>query len=221
MMKRLLSLGIVLFTCLIASGQASDSAPAFSRWSIRLNPFSPLERLGGIHAGVQTNLGRGFSFVSEYGWIFLNNYRTSTPQDEKPSPVSGFETKQEIRYTPKKSMFLALEVHYLSASAENSGWFGMGSVNSSGLYPYFKYQDFKETTRETSLALKIGNKLNSGQRPVGVEGFVGFGFIYRNIGYEYSEGSLYQPDRSTSFDPEDEGFQPYLCIGARILFRLK
>lgn len=220
MIKRLLSLVIILYSCLIASGQPVDSIPAFSQWSFRLNPFSPLERLGGIHAGVETNLSRRFSFVSEYGWIFLNNFRSSSSGDEKASPVRGFETKQEIRYNLNRSrVFLAVEVHYLSASAENSGWFGMGY--SSGQFSYFKYQDFKETTSETSVALKIVHKLKSSKRQVGMEGFAGFGFIHRNIGYENSEGSLYQPDRDMNFNVEDEGIHPYLSIGARILFRLK
>lgn len=227
-MRKLLIVALVYCVPTLSYSQEKQSAvPAFSEWSLRFNPASFFETLGGVHMGVETNIDRKQKWyvVSEYGVIFINNfgrYDEGVEGGRNSNRVSGFETKQELRLRLKSDggryHFVAMELHYLQAGIDNSGWFGMGETNP-GQYTYYKHQDFRESARETSVAVKYGGRFLSRQR-LSLEMFAGFGVIYTDISYTNTEGKLYQLDKETVFKPDKDGFAPYTALGIRLCFRL-
>jgi hypothetical protein len=224
---------ILCFATHLSIAQKVDSiSKPFSSWSLRFDPLSFFETTGGVLAGFETNLDakKKLFWISEYEYIFLNSvnlYSSEGNNDNKNTGhVSGFKTKQELRIAVKTkknngSTFFAVEVNYLNAGVTNSGWFAMGTPDANGLYPYFKYQDFRETTSETSIAGKFVGKSFSRNRKFNMEAFIGFGFKYKGRAYKKAEGKLVQPDKEPVFDIKNEGFNPYVPIGLRIVFKIR
>jgi hypothetical protein len=226
----LLLFAVLAFQSKVSSQDKDSSARPFSEWHFRVNPFSLVEVMGGIHVGVETNLDkrRKFYLVSEYGYIFLNNRGSAEGQNDTKdkSRISGFETKQEMRImTPNRkarASFFAAEVHYLRADVKNSGWFGMETPDASGSYPYMKYQDFTESISSTSVAIKYGTKLYAQEARFNLEGFIGFGFQHQNINkFRNAEGVLLESDKETFFNRSGIRILPYIPAGLRLTFRLR
>lgn len=232
-MRGILALIFVFVHPFFVYSQVGDttSKPPFSSWTLRFNPLSFVEPVGGIQMGVETNIGKTgkFFLVSEYGFIFINNYGQYNDSRNNVSKntgkISGWETKQEIKIALNTksniASFFAIELNYLNAGINNSGWFGMGKKDATGSYPYFKYQEFRETSNEVSMALKYATRNFSDTKKFNLEGFAGVGLIYRKNNYRKSEGVLIQADLEPLFDTDKNGINPYLAAGLRLLFKLK
>lgn len=215
--------------CSNAKAQQTDSvALPFSEWHLRINPLSFVERIGGAHIGIETNVDKHkrYYFISEYGYIFLNNgeYNAEAVANENKSRINGFETKQELRrslHGKKSASFFGIEVHYIKASGRNAGWFGMGQPDAAGNYPYMKYQHYKEVMTSTSLAFKYISKAFLQTKKWNIEAFTGLGLVYRDIKNENAEGKLIGSDSEPLFKEDSEGIKPYLAIGIRFSVKLK
>ncbi len=221
-----------LISCFCFAQQPDSTTKPLSQWILRFNPISFFQPVGGIQLGIETNLDSRskYSLVSEYGYIFLNSFKMYSAEENEDNKnnghISGFEIKQEVRMrlNSKKNpgtSFLSVEVNYQKAKLNNAGWFGMGKPDAFGLYPYFKYQDFQETSNETSIAMKYVLKSFPDNRKFNLEGFIGFGFIYKDIVYKKAEGKLVQPDKEPIFNVYNKGVNPYFPLGLRLLFKLR
>lgn len=221
----------MVMCCTAAKAQQQDTGfRAFSEWHFRVNPFSFVEKPGGLHIGFETNLDnrKRFYLVSEYGYIFINtrkfNLISSEEEKDNRNPVRGFETKQELRKSlpgKKSTSFFAVELHYLNASVSNAGWFGMGTADANGNYPYVKYHQYKESMHSGSLAFKYVAKAFPQQDRWNIEFFAGLGLIYRDINNSGAEGKLLESDSNALFKEDLQGLKPYLALGFRISLKLK
>ncbi|HEX6914049.1 MAG TPA: hypothetical protein VF145_02330 [Chitinophagaceae bacterium] len=218
---------LVALVCIAGSASAQDSSrrAAFTRWEFRLNPLSFAERFGGLHLGVETNLdskGKYF-FVSEYGWIFLNNTSTWDSEDDlsNQNKVRGFETKQELRKLNREqrrgSSYVGIELHYQQFRIANAGWFGMGETP----YAFYKYQSFGETACISSAAFKYIRKIAPPTSRWNMEWFAGVGVIYRDLRYAGTEGTLYDPDAKPVLSDQSTGLRPYAALGLRITLKIR
>ena len=228
MMRTVTFLFVAFCVPQVVHAQKNEISRPFSEWQLRLNPFSLFETLGGVHLGAQTNLDRNrrLDFVSEYGYLFVNNggNRRDGASGAEKQRVSGFETKQEVRWRLDEkgsgNSFAALEVHYVHASAQNEGWFGMGNRNEAGNYPYMKYQYFDEKMKTLSAAMKYAVRFPR-EGKFGGEAFAGMGLIYRHSANKNTEGKLLYPEWSPFFNEESLGTNFYLAAGFRLVYRIR
>lgn len=208
------------------AAQNENTHNRFSQWSIRLNPLSFIERFGGVDLGFETNIDkkRRWALVSEYGYLFINNSASagnSRTNKKNNNPLSGFKTKQEVRWILPKNegtRAIGLELTHRQARIANEGWFGMGTPNARRLYPFFKYHNFTEEVIETSMAFKYIFKTAPKKGRLGAEGFVGLGVLNRDINYTKTEGTLVQPEAATLMDKDRATMLPYLSLGFRVFF---
>ncbi len=229
---------ICLLIVIMATGAVNKSAAQkkqntynrFSEWNIRLNPFSFIERFGGVQLGFETNLDkkRKLNVVSEYGYLFLDNKNigsNNTYSEKNINRLSGFKTKQDLRWRYKENMSsilsIGIEFNYQKAAIVNSGWFGMGTPDAQNLYPYFKYQDFREEVVEMSSAIKYIVKTIPKKGRIGLEGFGGLGLIDKRLNHKNSQGKLVQPDAEPLLKEEMEGLKGYIALGFRIFLTVK
>lgn len=235
-MIKTICLLLILIACICirskAVAQKNDTLfRPFSEWTLRFNPFSFIENFGGVHVGVETNLDKKkqLYLVSEYGIIFINNVgsgKGSLADQKNPNSLSGYRTKQELKWAvtrtnQRANVFVGLETNFQMVNVLNAGWFGMGRSDANGLYPYFKYQEFKEEISQLSGAIKYVQPMYFKKGRFYFEFFIGLGVLYRDVKLKNSEGALIQPDVELVYSEASQGVKPYVAGGFRLMYNLK
>lgn len=233
-----MKIGIILIVWFVtvtnlASAQQSDSTDrSFREWYLRINPLSFFTRFGGVQLGVETILDKQAKLYlsTDVGYHFLNNtssFLIEEHENKNSNSMVGFSVKPELKLVvssnKKRPMgFVGLEASWLMAGVKNKGWFGMGELDATGRYPYFKYQDFKERATDIGGAIKYHHKLYFHKvKNHHLELFIGLGILNRSMKFINATGTLVQPENDVLVSDRFVGIRPQLPAGMRVLIQLK
>ncbi len=214
-----------LFFCLLylnGNAQSLNSKKIF----VTLNPFSIMERDGGITPGIGYHFNDKLAVYSDLGFIFFQP-GTYTGQRIETGRLLGYKIKPAIRYTFNEktngsSNFIELESIYKQVNYNGTNSIALFDTDGMFLYNYRGY-----TIRKNVFggAFKFGKrKFITDDKKLGIDFFVGLGGRKKSLKvYDIPTATKVADDL---FEPQffnyffSEGSSIYFPAGVKLIYKL-